>query len=124
MTPRLRGESRYLTRGTAMGICGGIVSLGATGALVATRADLSAYAAWRASTGFRESDGGRVGQLVRENVGIVVPQQIQPCAGRQEGEAGLGQVEPVFPHQQCLQPSPQRMQVQHVGGGVGALLGG
>ena len=69
--------------------------------------------------------GSRVtlGRSVRENIRVFVAQQIQPRPGRQEREAGFGQLEPVFANQQRLQLRPQRVQVQHVGGGVGELLG-
>ena len=59
-----------------------------------------------------------------ENIRRVPPQHVEPCPFGQEGKAGLGEIEPPFAPQQGLQLRPQRVQVQHIGGGVGKLLGG
>ena len=61
---------------------------------------------------------------MRENVRLLVAQQVEPGPGRQEGEAGLGQLQAPLADQQRLQLRPQGVQMQHVGGGVGELLGG
>ena len=49
---------------------------------------------------------------VRENVGIVVAQQVQTSPGRQEGEARFGQSEPVFANEQGLEPGPEGVEVE------------
>ena len=66
--------------------------------------------------------GSRETASVRENVGIVVAEQVQAGSGRQEGEARFGQGEPVFTNEQGLKAGPEGVEVEHVGGGVGELL--
>src|SRR4051812_31339305 len=60
--------------------------------------------------------------LMSENVRGFVAEQVQPAARGQELEAGLGQCEPVLADQKGFESGPERVQMEHVGGGVGELL--
>ena len=58
-----------------------------------------------------------------EYVDVVETGQIEPGAHRQELEAGVRLRRSVIAGQHRVEPGLQRVQMQHVGGGVGLLLG-
>ena len=56
-----------------------------------------------------------------EHVHVRPAADIQGSARRQEAETGLGVFGAALPDQHRVEPPPQRMQVEHVSGGVGEL---
>jgi hypothetical protein len=62
--------------------------------------------------------GGVLVGSMGKNIGLLVAEQVKTGAGGEEFEARLGQVAALFADQQCIQLIPERVQMQHVGGGV------